>query len=117
MNDYYHVDMYVTYEKLMDPTRGIDEVKRLAEQLQQAGLQVAPMDQVPCIWYQAVEPEYRRLEHFFKYQPSYTLELKDFLTREMEAFIQEMIGKDDALVAILKEYLDEIRTDIAIDDS
>ena len=115
MNDYYEIGMYVVYEKLMDPDAGIAVVERLAEQLRQAGLEIAPADQIPCIWYQSVDPEYRRLESFYTYQPGYTLEQKEHFITEMEKLIQEMNDKDEELNLILEEYLEEVKSSMQID--
>ena len=115
MKGYYHIDMYVAYEKLMDPDMGIAVVSQLSQELRQAGLQVAPDEEIPCIWYQSVAPEYRRLEHFFKYEPGYTSELKQFLVFEMEKLLDGFSGTDEPLVSILNGYFDDIRHNIRID--
>eukprot|EP00977_Amphora_coffeiformis_P017260 scaffold5533_cov159-Amphora_coffeaeformis.AAC.16 len=115
MNDYYEIGMYVVYENLLDPDTGITVVERLAEQLKQAGLEIAPVEQIPCIWYQSVEPEYHRLESFYKYQPSYTPELKEHFIVEMDKLIQEMNEKDAELVLILREYLEEVKSRMPLD--
>jgi hypothetical protein len=111
----YKVVLYVQYERLMHPDSGIEVVMRLADALKQAGLQTAPPDQVPCIWYNAVVPEYQRLENFYKYEPAYTDELKVFLQAEVEQFIHEIKGTDEELVAILQDYLFEIQHNLLMD--
>jgi hypothetical protein len=115
MSDVYEISMYVVYEKLMDPEVGFNVVQRLAETLRQAGLQIASDDQIPCIWYHAVVPEYQRLDALYKYVPGYTRELKTFLEKGMEKLIDEMTGKDNELVEILQEYLVQIQQNILVD--
>ena len=115
MNDYYDIGTYVVYEKLVNPDVGISVVERLAEQLKQAGLEIAPAEQIPCIWYQSVEPEYRRLESFYKYNPAYTPEQREYFITEMYKLIQDMNGEDEELVLILQEYVEEIRSYMPID--
>lgn len=111
----YEIGMYVVYEELMDPETGVAVVHRLADLLRKRGLEIAPVEQIPCIWYRAVEPEYRRLAEFHKYTPGYTVELKAFMIAEMEKFIHEVQPSDNKLATILKMYLEDIRSNVVVD--
>jgi hypothetical protein len=75
---------------------------------------VAPPDQMPCIWYQAVHGEYKRQEQFYKYIPGYTIPQREYLLAEMNKFIEE-VSKDEELVLILKKYTIDIRDNTRID--
>ena len=107
----YEKAMYVVYEKLLHPDTGIAHVQRLAGVLREAGLHVAPAEDIPCIWYQAVAPEYRRLQEFYAYEPGYTEELQQFFRAQMEQLMAETkAAGDEELVAILTEYLHDYDT-------
>ena len=112
--DYYRIGMYFPFETIMDPEKGPPLLQRLGEQLTAAGFVVAPPDQMPCIWYQAVHDEYKRQEQFYKYIPGYTIPQREYLLAEMNKFIQE-VSEDEELVAILKKYSVDIRDNTRID--
>jgi hypothetical protein len=112
--DYYQIALYVPFEHLLDPTMGPTLVQRLADPFQSAGFDVAPAPDLPCLWYQAVKPEWARQHALMEYVPGYTKEQRDFLLQELQDFQKQVQGDDD-LVAILKEYFAEIRDHTRLD--
>jgi hypothetical protein len=112
--DYYQIALYVPFEHLLDPTMGPALVQRLAGLFQNAGFDVAPAPDLPCLWYQAAKPEWARQHALLEYVPGYTKEQRDFLLQELKDF-QKLVQGDDDLVAILEEYYAQIRDHTRLD--
>jgi hypothetical protein len=110
----YDIGMYLEYEALMDPGRGPETLIRLAVKLKNAGFNVAPAKDIPCIWFQAVKDEPSRLKEFMKYTPGFTFDQQQFILKELEKFIKE-VSDDKDLVAILQEYYTDTRDNTPID--
>jgi hypothetical protein len=116
-NDHYNTAMYVQYEKLVDPATGPAIVEQLAKQFEEAGYEVAPKEDLPCIWYRAVQKEWKWQKEFMKYIPGYTAEQRDKLLNELDTFRkeQELAASDPDLDAILMEYYNDIRENTRLD--
>lgn len=110
----YEIGMYAQYESMFDPERGPATVQRMADLFKEAGFPVAPKEDLPCIWFQAVKPEYLRLKEYWKYTPGYTKEQRDKILHELDIF-QEEVADDKELAAILKEYYDDMSVSTPID--
>ncbi|CAB9500469.1 expressed unknown protein [Seminavis robusta] len=110
----YDIGMYLQYEELMDPLRGPDATQRLANLLQSAGFTVAPKEDLPCIWFQAIKGEYLRLKEFRQYEYGYTLQQRDAIVKQLEEFQKEIVN-DKPLANIVQEYIDDVRDNTRID--
>ena len=113
---HYDVGTYVQYEEMMDPKRGPQAMTRLANLLQASGFDVAPQEDLSCIWYQTIKPEYDRLKEYKQYTYGYTQEQVDFFVEGLTKFQEEETIKDDkALASILQEYIHAIQENTYID--
>lgn len=110
----YDIAMYVQYESMFDPERGPAIVQRMADLFKEAGFPVAPNEDIPCMWFQAIKPEYERLQEYWKYNPGFTEEQRDLIVKGLDTF-QKEVTDDTELTAILKEYIDDVRTNTQID--
>lgn len=104
----YDIGMYIQYEALMDPDRGPPTLQRIADQLKTAGFSVAPKEDIPCIWFQAVKEEPARLREYLNYIPRYTTTQRDVILDDLKKF-QHEVADDTELVSILKEYYKAIK--------
>ena len=112
--DYYKVALYMPFERMLDVHEGPKLVSRLAEVYRKAGFDVAPEEDVPCIWYQGVHKEWGRQERLTEYIPGYTKEQQEYLLKELEATMEEV--KDDAeLHELLTSYHAAVRDSTRID--
>ena len=123
----YHIGLYVSYDELLDPRTGPALTVQLAQQLKLAGFPVAPThDELGCIWYRTVEPEWTRLttSYYANYTPGYTEEQKQFLLAKLDTFRKELSSSNDStdkddtteeLVRILNSYYDDVRDNTRID--
>lgn len=112
--DYYKIALYLPYEKMLDVEAGPALVQRLADVFSQAGFDVAPPQDISCIWYQSIKREWARQDSLMEYVPGYTEEQRDFLLQKMKDFINE-VQDDEELTTILKNYLTEIQEELRID--
>lgn len=107
--DYYRIALYLPFEWLLSPTKGPELVQQLANLYQQAGFEVAPPEDIPCIWYKSVWNEWTRQGQLAKYTPGYTKEQQEFIVKEFDVLMKESESLHDrTLVEILREYKEEI---------
>lgn len=113
--DYYHIALYLPFEWLLSPNKGPILVQQLADVYQQAGFEVASTPQdISCIWYQVAHKEWQRQEQLQEYQPGYTVEQKEYILKQYQAFLQE--SKDDPILTqILVEYMQDVEKNTKID--
>jgi hypothetical protein len=112
--EYYRISMYLPYEHLLDRTKGPITVQRLADKLNEAGFDVAPPSDMPCIWYKATQSPLAYEKDYYTYTPGFTAKQRDFMLQEMKKMMEDMADDVD-LVAILQEYYDDIRDHTRID--
>jgi hypothetical protein len=112
--DYYKVAIYVPYEKLIDAEAGPPVVQRLADQFKAAGFDVAPTQDISCIWYQAIKLEWARQDELMDYVPGYTMDQRDLILKELEELTME-VQDDKELTQILKEYHAEVLENTRLD--
>ena len=115
----YDIGMYLVYEDLYDVNKGPEMMKQLRSLLMEAGFDVAPEEDLGCIWYNAVGKEdlerFHRLHYDYEdYIPGYTQEQKNYLLKEMEVMMKEFEG-DSTLVEILGGYMKDIESKMRID--
>ena len=117
----YKRGMYLVHEHLLDAQKGPLELKRLASVLRDAGFVTAPDESIPCIWYKAIGKD--SIEQFHQggyeykdYKPGYTKVQQEFLLSELSKFAEEN-KQDSELVAILKEYQENIKDNIRSDSA
>jgi hypothetical protein len=123
-NDYYKVALFVPYEQLLHPTNGPKLVQRLATVYQQAGFEVAPNSDIPCLWYKAVTPEWHRQDVLMEYVPGYRASQRDYYLTQLQAYMEQIIQKQEQnpqqqqgdLLAIVRDYYNEIRDHTQIDE-
>ncbi len=115
----YDIGMYLVYEDLYDIKRGPLLMKKLRSFLIEAGFNVAPDEDLNCIWYNAVGED--NLKRFSKlrydyddYIPGFTSSQKDAMLNMLEETKKE-ISTDSQLVGILERYIDEIKKGLKID--
>ena len=106
----YDVGLYVSYERLMDDSEvGLDTVRQLHQLISDGGFDVAPSQDIPCLWAKAVrDMKIHEQKVSSEYQPGYTRKQQQFLLDEYEKLIQQ-VSDDIKLVSILKEHVVEIR--------
>ena len=110
--EYYQIALYLPFEWLLSPTKGPGVVQELARVYERAGFQVAPSNDIPCIWYQVASQEWQRQEALYEYIPGYTLEQRNFIVRQFEEQINET-SHDPTLTSLLEEYkVDVLRNTI-----
>jgi len=115
--EYYKVATYVPYEGLMNAETGPAIVQKLADTLAESGFEVAPKEDIPCIWYQVTSKEMARQKALQVYTAGFTPEQRKFLLVELNSLIQSFSnqpGKEE-LVSILEGYRDEVQFKIRID--
>ena len=117
----YKVGMYLVHEHLLDAQKGPLELKRLASVLRDAGFVTAPDEDMPCIWYKAIGKDSIELNsrggyEYKDYVPGYTKVQQEFLLSELSNFTK-VYKEDGELVAILKEYQENIRNNIRYDSA
>lgn len=111
--DYYRIALYLPFEWLLSPTKGPQLVQQLADVYQQAGFEVAPPEDIPCIWYQTAQKEWRRQEQLMQYYtPGYTKEQRDFILKEFDGLVEELESSsndlDRALIDLIRNYKQDI---------
>lgn len=109
--EYYKIATYVPYESLLDPKTGPTIVQKLADTLTESGFEVAPKEDIPCIWYQVTSKEIGRQKAMKVYTPGFTPDQRKFLMTELNSLIRSyssVSGKED-LVSILEGYRDEVQ--------
>lgn len=104
--EYYQIALYVPFEWLLSPTKGPRVVQELAQVYERAGFQVAPSEDIPCIWYQMASQEWQRQDALNEYIPGYPLEQRDFIARQFDEQINET-RHDLALTTLLQEYKED----------
>jgi hypothetical protein len=132
-NEYYHVALYVPYERLVSPdlsNGGPVLAAKLANELRRASgtaltaggvIDNAGAIDIPCVWRTVVldQPRKQRQrsqhEKDQRYQPSYTVEQQQLMV-DMLQDIMLQLPDNLALNEILTEYLHEIKTNLSIDD-
>lgn len=112
--EYYQIALYLPFEWLLSPTRGPGVVHELAQVYERAGFQVAPSDDISCIWYQMASREWQRQDALTQYVPGYTIEQRDFLVRQLEEQINET-RHDIPLTSLLEEYKEDILRNTRLD--
>jgi hypothetical protein len=122
-NDYYHVALFIPFERLLHPTTGPDLVQRLADVYREAGFEVAPPSDMPCVWYNAVKSEWKRQDALTEYVPGYRVAQRDYLLSELQPFLEKLetqenpkYSKED-LVGIVRGYYNDIRDNTRIDEA
>jgi hypothetical protein len=106
--EYYHIGMYVQYEKLLNVETGPLVVERLAQQFEAAGFNRAPQQDIPCIWYHAVKDEWTRQRNFYKYMPGYTpSQIQMFLANLKQGMRDAAASNDTELETIFKDYFSD----------
>ncbi|CAJ1951304.1 unnamed protein product [Cylindrotheca closterium] len=119
--DYYKIATYVPYEKLLNPGTGPAIVQKLADTLAESGFEVAPREDIPCIWYQVISKEIARQKALQVYTPGFTPDQRKFLLTELNSLIQSYSNlpsgttKQEELVSILEGYRDEVQFKMRID--
>lgn len=113
---YYNVSIYLPWEWLLSPTKGPKTVQRLADVYASAGFDVAPATDIPCIWYQVVQREWKRQEKLMQYQPSYTRTQQEELVAALDQLILEYPANEH-LLSILQEYRQTVREDLRIESN
>jgi hypothetical protein len=112
MTEYSGIGLYLSYEHLLDVTKGPAVTKELATILRNAGFPVAREEDIPCVWYHATHhrlvQDHIHYEFAVDYIPGYTVEQKEFVISQLER-LQHEFADDLALAAILNEYIQEIR--------
>jgi hypothetical protein len=125
---YYHVTLYVPYERLVSPdlsNGGPVLAAKLADELRRAsgtkltagvvGDNAAAMD-IPCIWRTVVLDQPRKQRHKQdRYKPSYTVEQQQMMVDMLQDIMFQLPDRV-ALNEILTEYLYEIKSNLSIDD-
>ena len=116
----YELGMYIVYDDLFDAAKGPGIMKELRSLVKDAGFNVAPEEDLDCIWYNAVGKA--NLEKFhtsgFEYDdyiPGYTQEQKVILLQELQTLKIEL-RKDERLGRILDRYIQEIMINLRIDE-
>ena len=115
--DYYKIATYIPYERLLNPETGPAVVQKLADTLAQSGFEVAPQEDIPCIWYQVTSKEIARQKALQEYTPGFTPDQRKFLLAELNSLIQSFssqAGKEE-LVSILEGYREEVQFKMRID--
>jgi len=115
----YTIGLYVPFEHLVDIERGPDLAVKLGTMLRRAGFPVVAENDIPCVWFNAVQHllRYKGHRHYgfaTDYLPGYTAEEKHYMLEQLHDMQQEY-RTDEALVALLDEYREEIETDTATD--
>lgn len=117
--DYYKIATYVPYERLLNPETGPAIVQKLADALAESGFEVAPKEDIPCIWFRVTSNEIERQKALQVYTPGFTPEQRKFLLAELESLIQSFSttksSRNKELVSILEGYRDEVQFKMRID--
>jgi hypothetical protein len=123
LNAYYHVTLYVAYERLVSPnlSKGPIMAVKLADELRRAGAtSVVAAADIPCVWRTVVLDQPRKQRHRNgqpqdRYQPSYTVEQQQIMGDMLQGIMFQLPDRVE-LNEILTEYLYEIRANLHIDD-
>jgi len=116
----YDLGIYLVFEDLFSMERGIESMKKLRLFLQEAGFQVATEDELNCILYRAasknvLEKFQKRNYEYDDYIPSYTLEQRNKMLSLLSK-MKEEFQNDSELVRILNQYVEQIETNMKIDE-
>jgi hypothetical protein len=118
---YYHVSLYVPFERLVSPRGGPICAAKLADELRRAGAttSVVAAADIPCLWRTVVLDQPRKQRHqsgqHDRYEPSYTVEQQHIMV-DMLHDIMFQLPDRVALNEILTDYLYEIQTNLNIDE-
>jgi hypothetical protein len=125
----YDVGLYLVYEDLLDSVKGPGVVKQIGNLLHESGFEIVNEEQIPCVWYSAVgEAEIKQYQKnkydYNDYVPGYTKEQQQLMMNRLESLMGDIArdgdgdsgGGDVELLRILKEYHDDIRDNIIIDE-
>lgn len=115
--DYYNVAMYIPSEQILSSETGPLIVQRLANTLSESGFEVAPKEDIPCIWSKVATKELERRKGLQKYTAGYTPEQKQYMLGELTDLIQALSNssKNQELVSILEVYRNEVEFQTKID--
>ncbi|GFH43641.1 hypothetical protein CTEN210_00114 [Chaetoceros tenuissimus] len=114
--------MNIVFEDLFDIDNYIIVMKKLRQFLIDAGFQVVPEEQLPCIWYLALGKE--RIENYHRhgyeygdYKPGYTEEQKKKLIDDLKEYEKSLEGESDDsdLKAIVHRYVEDSERNVDID--
>jgi len=121
MKEVYNISMFIPFEHLVDATKGPELLKRLTKLLEDFGFPIVVADDdMPCVWYKALGKEILEQidSHGYEYSdymPGYTQEHKDLLMKELSSMVEEYKDDDKELLLILQEYMDQVQSDISLD--
>mmetsp|Transcript_14430 Transcript_14430/g.21163 ORF Transcript_14430/g.21163 Transcript_14430/m.21163 type:complete len:378 (-) Transcript_14430:67-1200(-) len=121
MKEVYNISMFIPFEHLVDATKGPELLKRLTKLLEDFGFPIVVADDdMPCVWYKALGKEILEQidSHGYEYSdymPGYTQEHKDLLMKELSSMVEEYKDDDKELLLILQEYMDQVQSDLSLD--
>lgn len=121
----YKIGFYFNYDDFVRTETGPQMMQELADLLRSSGFNVAPDEDLPCLWYQSVGKD--TIEHYIDYKfdfidyvPMYTekeqQKMLDLLSAEITKYGPDGEYPDERLVAILKKYYEDVRDDTRIDE-
>lgn len=107
-NSSYTTGMYLVYEDLYDLYKGPAVLERLSNILHAAHFTVAPKEDIPCIWFNAIGEDQLQQHHekgyeYNDYIPGYTKAQHRLLLTAISSLIDEY-REDKELVYILQGY-------------
>ena len=120
-SDFYRIALFVPYERLVNPETGPKLVSSLANEIKKSGFEVAPENDISCIWYRVAKKEWQRQKEMMNYVPGYTREQQSYILKELKDLMQEISSrgetKDDDLLSILKDYHAHVHDDLRLDQT
>jgi len=115
----YKTGMYLVHEDLYDVDKGPAALERLSNILRAAGFNVAPKEDIPCIWFNAIgedrlQQNRERKYEYNDYIPGYTKAQQRLLLNTLSNLIDEY-KEDEELTSILQTYTKIIKKYTRID--
>jgi hypothetical protein len=105
---------YLPYEHLVYPVHGPRLAVRLARWLQEAHHQTAPLNDVPCLWFQIVKQKRGKKRSQHTYVPKFTSKQLRRMMQILDELIGEIGTNDDLqLMTVLQTYREKVRKQLS----
>lgn len=117
----YELAFYLPFEQLIDSVQGPKMLRRLVDEFRSAGFEVAPDEDISCLWYRVVkEGEVKQgkysTKRTHKYMPGYTKEQKQMILNVLDE-VKTLFSNRTELVELMDEYIADVMKNTRIDVS